>query len=88
MNKKYSLQKKHNLFTLGTITLPKPRILSATIFGTKVNTQTLHSTFHVLKDRLDITFACIRVQELIITYWTLPENHQVRALNLGTTENP
>jgi hypothetical protein len=29
---------KHNLFTLGTITLPEPKILSATIFGTKVST--------------------------------------------------
>ncbi len=66
---------KPNLFTFGTITLLEPKKFSATIFGTKISTQTLCSTFHILKDRLDNTFACIRVQELVITCWILPKYH-------------
>jgi hypothetical protein len=30
---------------------------------------------------------CIKVQKLEIAHWTLPEDHQVRLLNLGTIEN-
>jgi len=79
---------KPNLLTLATITLSKPEIFSVAIFGTKASIETLHSTFHILRDKLDTSFTCIKIQDLIITCWTLLENHQVRFLNLGTTKNP
>jgi hypothetical protein len=58
---------KPYLFTLGTITLPEMKTFSVIIFGTKVNTQTLCSTLHIMREVLDNTFACIKVQELVIT---------------------
>ncbi len=58
-----------NLFALGIITLPKPKILSVVIFSAKVGTKDLTFNFPHFKEQIsiDTTHACIKVQELEIT---------------------
>jgi hypothetical protein len=60
---------KPNLFTLGTITLPELQILIVAIFGATIEIEDLMFNFPHLKKQIpiDITLACIRVQELDIT---------------------
>jgi hypothetical protein len=62
------LATKPDLFTLGTITLSKPKKFSAVIFGAKVGTKDLtfnfpHSKGEILIDTIP---TCIKVQELEI----------------------
>jgi len=79
-----------NLFALGTITLPKPKILSVVIFSAKVGTKDLTFNFPHFNGQIsiDTTHARIKVQELEITQWTLPDDHKVQLFNLGIIENP
>lgn len=59
---------KPNLFTIGIITLPKPKILSVTIYGAKVGTEDLTFNFSHFEGQIqvDVTLARIRVQDLDI----------------------
>jgi hypothetical protein len=61
------------------ITLLELEIFNVTIFGAKVSIKNLMFNFpHFEREILvDTTFAHIKVQELEITQWTLPEDHQI-----------
>jgi len=66
---------KPNLFTIGIITLPKPKLLSAVIFGVEVGTEDFTFNFSHFEGQIqvNITLACIRVQDLDIAH--LFEDH-------------
>ncbi len=78
-----------NLFTLGTITLLKPEIINTTTFSVEVSTNDLTFNFPHFEGQISINImpTHIKVQELDIARWILPEDHHVRLLNLGTTKN-
>jgi hypothetical protein len=64
------------------------KILSVAIFGAKVNTKDLTFNFphferHIL---IDTTPTHIKVQELDIARKTLPKDHHVQLLNMGSTK--
>jgi hypothetical protein len=59
---------KPDLFTIGIITLPKPKILNVAFFGAEVGTKDLMSKFSHFEGQIqvDATLACIRFQDLDI----------------------
>jgi hypothetical protein len=52
--KKVLLTIELNLFTIGTITLPKPNILNATIFNGKIVLKISCSISHILRESLGL----------------------------------
>ncbi len=77
------------MFIVGTITLLELIIFNAAIFGEEVGTEDLTFNFPHSEGQIqvDTTPTRIKIQDLDIVCWTLLEDHRVRLLNLGTTNN-
>jgi hypothetical protein len=70
------LAAKPNLFMLKTITLLEPKILSVVIFSVEVGTKDLMFNFPHFEGEISVDIvARIKVQELEIAQWMLPEDH-------------
>jgi hypothetical protein len=86
---KVLLQAKPNMFTIGTITLPEPKIgtlvLTTKILGVDFGIEDLTFDFpHIpCEIKVDTTLVRIKVQDIKIIRWILPKDVQVQDLNIG-----